>query len=78
MKEKIDENKNSSEEIKEINLKANIKYSICTCGGSKNIPWCDNSHRILNEGKGTSYKSLKIIPKKDIILQISSSNWKKE
>ena len=51
------------EKAKEIHLKAGEKCSICTCGKSKTLPFCDNSHRKFNEEKGTNYKSLKIIPK---------------
>ncbi|MDP6642128.1 MAG: CDGSH iron-sulfur domain-containing protein [Candidatus Nanoarchaeia archaeon] len=60
---------------KEITLEAEKKYSICTCGKSKVIPFCDNTHRELNEKTGCSYKSLKITPKKKIIITLSSSNW---
>ncbi len=71
-----------SEEIQEkarkICLKASEKYSICTCGKSKNLPFCDNEHRKINEEKGTSYKSLKIIPKQDAELELSCSNWDSE
>ncbi len=59
-------------------LKAGEKYSICTCGESKNLPFCDNEHRKLNEEKGTSYKSLKIIPKQDAELELYCSNWDSE
>ena len=61
--------------IKTVKLKFDEKYSICTCGKSKNLPYCDNEHRKLNEEKGTSYKSLKIIPKSDVELELYCSNW---
>jgi len=61
-----------------IKLKSNEKYAICTCGKSKNLPYCDNEHRKLNEEKSTSYKSLKIIPKSDIELELYCSNWDSE
>jgi len=32
----------------------------------------------LNEEKGTNYKSLKITPKKDINIEVTSSNWEKD
>lgn len=57
-----------------LKLKAGEKCSLCTCGKSKNLPYCDNEHRKLNEEKGTSYKSLKIIPKSDAELEVSCSN----
>jgi len=60
---------------KTIKLKSGEKYSICTCGKSNNIPYCDNEHRNLNEKKLTNYKSLKIIPKSDIEIELYCSNW---
>ena len=59
----------------QINLIKGNKYKLCTCGASKKIPFCDDSHRELNDKKGTSYKSLKITPKEDINMEVSSSNW---
>ena len=32
-----------------IKIKKNVKYSICSCGYSKKIPYCDNQHRIYNQ-----------------------------
>ncbi len=61
-----------------IKLKSDKKYSICTCGKSKNLPYCDNEHRNLNEEKSTSYKSLKIILKSDTELELYCSNWDSE
>ena len=61
---------------KKINLKKNQEYKLCTCGASKSIPFCDESHKKLNEEKRTNYKSLKITPKNDIILDVSSNNWR--
>ena len=58
-----------------INLKSGKKYSICTCGLSKCIPFCDNSHREFNRSNGTEFKSLKIISKNDNIIEVSSSRW---
>ena len=63
---------------KTVKLKSDEKYSICTCGKSKNLPYCDNEHGKLNEEKSTSYKSLKIIPKSDIELELYCSNWDSE
>ena len=63
---------------KTIKLKSNEKCSICTCGKSKNLPYCDNEHRKLNEEKGTNYKSLKIIPKSDTEFELYCSNWDSE
>ncbi|MEK6859854.1 MAG: CDGSH iron-sulfur domain-containing protein [Nanoarchaeota archaeon] len=63
------------EKAKTLKLKAWEKYSLCTCGKSKNLPYCDNSHRMLNEEKGTSYKSLKIISTSDTEIKVYCSNW---
>ena len=35
--------------INNISLKKGIKYSICSCGISKRLPFCDGRHKILNE-----------------------------
>ena len=40
--------------------KKNVKYSICSCGLSKKIPYCDNAHREFNLENSTQYKSIKI------------------
>ena len=58
-------------------LKAGERYSFCTCGHSKKLPFCDNTHRQINEERGTSYKSLKVIHDKDVTIEVYSSNWKK-
>ena len=59
-----------------INLRAGAKCSICSCGLSKTLPFCDNSHREFNEKNKTNYKSVKIVPQKNITLSITSSTWK--
>ena len=60
-----------------INLKAGKKYKLCTCGTSQMLPYCDDSHRELNEKEGTNYKSIKIFPEKDITITVNSKNWNK-
>ena len=60
----------------EIKLKANKKYSICSCGQSQSLPYCDNAHREFNAKNGTEYKSVKITPDRDVVIQSSSSRWK--
>ena len=56
-----------------IKLKAGKKYSICSCGLSGSLPFCDNTHREFNSAKGTEYKSVKIID--DILdVDIEGSN----
>ena len=59
----------------DIKLKAGKKYSICSCGLSKSLPFCDNTHREYNSAHKTEYKSLKITPEKDIVIKVSSSRW---
>ena len=61
-----------------IQLKKNIKCSICSCGVSKKLPYCDNSHREYNRINNTSYKSLKIYLLDDEKMKISCSNWNDE
>ena len=56
-------------------LKKNMKYSICSCGLSKILPYCDNAHRLFNKQNKTNYKSIKIISSKDVELEITSSTW---
>ena len=59
----------------EIHLKSGKKYSICSCGLSKTLPYCDNEHREYNEKNSTQYKSIKIITEEDTILLLKASNW---
>ena len=56
-------------------LKAGQRYSICSCGYSKIMPFCDNAHRSFNLEKGTDYKSIKITPERDTTLEVTSSRW---
>jgi len=63
------------QETKKVVLKAGQKFSVCTCGHSKVLPLCDDTHKEINEEKGTSYRSLKIWPKEDITLDLFSKNW---
>lgn len=58
-----------------VDVKAGGRVSICTCGQSKKLPFCDNSHREFNEKHGTAYKSVKIWPDKDVELEVLSKNW---
>ena len=59
----------------EIQLKAGKKYSICSCGISKSLPFCDNAHRKFNTANGTEYRSVKITPDNDTIIQVTSKKW---
>ncbi len=60
---------------KKLKLLKNKKYSFCTCGLSKKLPFCDNNHREHNLKNKTNYKSLKVIPHTDIEVEVSSSKW---
>ncbi len=62
---------------KKLILKKGIIYKICSCGESKNLPYCDESHKKLNEEKKCNYKSIRITPEEDITLIVSSKNWEK-
>ena len=59
----------------EIKLKAGKKYSICSCGLSESLPFCDNTHREFNAANNMEYKSVKITPEKDTIIKVTSSRW---
>ena len=59
----------------EIKLKAGKKYSICSCGLSNVLPFCDNTHREYNSKNKTEYKSVKITPEVDTIIEVTSSRW---
>mgnify|MGYP001223734028 FL=1 len=59
----------------ELTLEADKKYSICTCGLSQTMPYCDNTHREYNAENNTEYKSLKITPDKDTSIEVTCSRW---
>ena len=42
------------------------------------MPFCDSSHRELNEKSKCNYGSLKIIPESDVTLNLSSNTWQDE
>ena len=60
---------------KKVVMKAGRRYKLCTCGESKILPFCDDSHRELNEKEGTNYKSIKISPEEDATISVNSNNW---
>ena len=60
----------------EIKLKAGKRYKICSCGLSQILPFCDNAHREFNAINNTEYKSVKITPYSDTIIEVSSNHWK--
>ena len=59
----------------DIKIKAGKKYSICSCGLSGSLPFCDNTHREFNAANNMEYKSVKIAPEKDTIIKVTSSRW---
>ena len=58
-----------------LKMKKNVKYSVCSCGLSLKLPFCDNQHRKYNEINNTDYKSIKIISSNDIEIDLESSKW---
>ena len=64
--------------MKKVKLHKGRKYSICSCGMSKVLPFCDNSHRSYNEKNSTNYKSIKIIAETTTEVELASANWKVE
>ena len=60
-----------------IKINAGKKYSICSCGLSDSLPYCDNKHREFNAENGTDYKSVKITPEYDTTIIVNSSRWNK-
>ncbi len=60
---------------KNLTLKKDMRYSICACGFSARLPFCDGKHKEINQQEGSNYKSIKIIPSEDVTINISSSNW---
>ena len=61
--------------MKKIKLHKGKKYSICSCGLSKLLPFCDNEHRQQNKKNGTNYKSIKMIAEETVSININSSTW---
>ena len=59
----------------QIKLKAKTKYSICSCGLSKTLPFCDNAHRQFNRLNDTNYKSVKITLDQDSVIEVTSGKW---
>jgi CDGSH-type Zn-finger protein len=58
-----------------IKLKSGKKYSLCSCGLSESLPFCDNTHREFNAANNMEYKSVKITSEADTKIEITSSRW---
>ncbi len=58
-----------------IKLKKGMRYSICSCGVSNRLPFCDGRHKALNQETNSNYKSIKIIPTEDIDVSLNCANW---
>lgn len=65
-------------EAQTITLEAKKKYSFCTCGKSKKLPYCDESHKSWNEAQKTCYASFKLWPQEKTTITVASKNWNKE
>ena len=61
-----------------IKIQKDVKYSMCSCGLSNNLPYCDNKHRDYNKKHGTNYKSVKITSDSSTSLEVECSNWGKK
>ena len=60
-----------------VELKPGNQYKICTCGASKRMPFCDDSHRDLPRKNTTkTLRSIKIIPSRYVALVINSDNYR--
>jgi CDGSH-type Zn-finger protein len=68
-----------SQGAKKFELKPGIKVSLCSCGFSKTLPYCDNTHREVNALRGTDYRSIKIYSEgsETLVLSAFSKAWKK-
>ena len=64
--------------MKKIKIHKGRKYSICSCGLSNILPFCDNAHRKYNEDNKTNYKSVKIIAEVTVMIDVNSSRWEEQ
>jgi len=60
-----------------ITIKQESKCKLCTCGYSKSLPYCDDTHREINEKTRSNFKPIKLTNKgKEIVeLEASSKVW---
>ena len=63
------------EGAKKIQLKAGKRYSLCACGKSAVLPFCNGAHKELNEQQGSNYKSIKLFPVSDAEVVVHSATW---
>ena len=60
---------------KKIQLKAGKRYSLCSCGKSAVLPFCNGAHKELNEQQGSNYKSVTLLPSSDTEVAVYSATW---
>ena len=64
--------------MQSLKIKKGKKYSICTCGQSRKIPFWDNEHRKFNSSNNVEFKSLKIRTDVDSNVNLSCKTWQKK
>ena len=60
---------------KKVKLTTGQKGSFCSCGQSKTLPFCDDSHREYNAKNGSTFRPVKIWPDRDVEIDAYCSNW---
>ncbi|MBS3093366.1 CDGSH iron-sulfur domain-containing protein [Candidatus Pacearchaeota archaeon] len=66
------------DEQKSLNMKEGLTYKVCSCGHSKILPLCDESHKAYNEEHGTNYKSVRVTPEIDTEVKVACKNWENQ
>jgi CDGSH-type Zn-finger protein len=63
--------------VMKITIEPEKKCKLCTCGKSKILPYCDDTHREINEKNSTNFKSIKLFNKgkQKIDLEVESKIW---
>lgn len=58
-----------------LKLKKGNRYSICSCGISNRLPFCDGGHKKLNQESSSNYKSVKITASENVEISLDCANW---